>query len=182
MPSHCKILGAESPAVTIEPGVIEVCSGFEGRPISYMAGLKWELYDFSPLTAGGQEVDPASAGQSQPLIPATNRTRGFVHVCQSWENFEQVGARAVATVQMLAAKYRGGGKEVVVTTHGDVAAALRLWAAGQPVTVAGRRELMARGQYPTYCAITSLQIGPGGDCIGHELHSIIDHNPDGKKV
>mmetsp|Transcript_45718 Transcript_45718/g.107856 ORF Transcript_45718/g.107856 Transcript_45718/m.107856 type:complete len:154 (+) Transcript_45718:228-689(+) len=97
------------------------------------------------------------------------------------ETFEELCTRTILAIKEVAetaiAKEQS---DVVVTTHGDVCVAARLWGQKQPLTKEGRKALMSV-QYPTYCSVTSLEVDESGVCIAYNTHQVMDTNPDGKQ-
>jgi broad specificity phosphatase PhoE len=134
---------------------------WEGWSVERMAALNWQIYDMAPLRADGHKVDEA------------------------WEAWEHVGQRTVDSIRRLAAQriVKGDGREIVVTSHGDVVAAARLWALGQDFTLENRTALMVGGLYPTYCSITTLHIVEG-HCVEHGFQEVSSAVacPDGKRA
>ena len=144
-----------------EAGVLEGCTPHDGRPVSEMQAIDWALYDPAHYPVGGSTDS-------------------------NWENFEDVGKRAVATVQRLAAAElvnagASGATDIILVTHGDVCCALRLWGRGGPIDLEGRQAMQAEG-YPMYCSTTTLKVDTIGRCIGVECDSVIAETPDGKKA
>jgi len=138
-----------------EPGVLEVHCPFDGQSLEFMQSIGWDIYDPAAVKSVGAEPH---------------------------ESFGQLAARAVEAVQRQAKQaIADGHRAIVITSHGDVCCAIRLWAAGRELNASTRGENYAKAPI-SYCGVVSMEISDRGDCINSSVKDWDNLGTGGKKV